>query len=95
MFALSVPATGAPMEAATAWRRTVKSSPNAGAPHVIRSRPIRYGPIRTRRIRLHSTKKQASELKGFLADPHPKMPNMSLSRSEIADIVAYIKTLGR
>ena len=40
-------------------------------------------------------KKQASELKGFLTDPHPKMPNMSLSRSEIADIVAYIKTLDR
>jgi mono/diheme cytochrome c family protein len=40
-------------------------------------------------------KKQASELKDFLTDPHPKMPNMSLSRSEIADIVAYIKTLDR
>jgi len=46
-------------------------------------------------VRLHSTQKQASELKDFLTDPHPKMPNMSLSRSEIADIVAYIKTLDR
>lgn len=40
-------------------------------------------------------KKQASELKGFLTDPHPKMPNMSLSRSEIADIIAYIKTIDK
>lgn len=26
----------------------------------------------------------------FLLDPHPKMPNMSLSRSEAADLAAYI-----
>lgn len=29
----------------------------------------------------------------FLADPHPVMPDMDLSRSEIADIVAYIESL--
>jgi mono/diheme cytochrome c family protein len=34
-------------------------------------------------------------LKAFLADPHPKMPDMNLSRSEIADIVAYIGSLRR
>lgn len=39
-------------------------------------------------------KKQPSEkLKTFLTDPHPKMPDMNLSRSEIADIVAYIGSL--
>jgi mono/diheme cytochrome c family protein len=27
----------------------------------------------------------------FLADPHPKMPDMSLTRKEIDDIVAYIR----
>ena len=33
-------------------------------------------------------------LKTFLANPeHSRMPNLSLSRSEIADLVAYIKTL--
>ena len=33
-------------------------------------------------------------LKAFLANPeHSRMPNLSLSRSEIADLVAYIKTL--
>ncbi|HUZ91264.1 MAG TPA: cytochrome c [Methylocella sp.] len=37
----------------------------------------------------------AGQLKAFLMDPHPKMPDMNLTRSEIADIVAYIGTLGR
>lgn len=32
-------------------------------------------------------------LKIFLADPHPKMPNMTLSNSEIADIARYISSL--
>ena len=32
-------------------------------------------------------------LAAFLADPHPKMPDMHLSRSEIDDIVAYIQSL--
>ena len=29
----------------------------------------------------------------FLLDPHPKMPNMELSRAEAADIADYILTL--
>ncbi|WP_051242000.1 c-type cytochrome [Stappia stellulata] len=29
-------------------------------------------------------------LGAFLADPHPKMPGMSLTRREIADLSAYI-----
>jgi mono/diheme cytochrome c family protein len=29
----------------------------------------------------------------FLLDPHSKMPNMNLSRTEAADIVAYIRRL--
>jgi mono/diheme cytochrome c family protein len=33
-------------------------------------------------------------LAGFLADPHPRMPDMNLSRPEITDIVAYIRKLG-
>ena len=35
------------------------------------------------------TKLPAAGLKAFL--PHPKMPDMNLSRSEIANIIAYIK----
>lgn len=34
-------------------------------------------------------------LKAFLMDPHPKMPDMNLTRSEIEDIVAYIRSLGK
>ena len=34
-------------------------------------------------------------LSAFLADPHPKMPDMNLTRGEIADITAYIKSLDR
>jgi mono/diheme cytochrome c family protein len=29
----------------------------------------------------------------FLLDPHPKMPNFQLSRTEAADIAAYISSL--
>ena len=32
-------------------------------------------------------------LRGFLANPHPPMPNLSLSRAEIEDLVAYIRSL--
>ena len=30
----------------------------------------------------------------FLLDPHPKMPNMQLSRDDAADLAAYIASLG-
>jgi mono/diheme cytochrome c family protein len=32
----------------------------------------------------------ADKLAFFLLDPHPKMPNMALSRSEAQDLAAYI-----
>lgn len=35
----------------------------------------------------------AAKIEFFLRDPHPKMPNMTLSRTESADIAAYIATL--
>jgi mono/diheme cytochrome c family protein len=41
-----------------------------------------------------ATRRTAKELTNFLADPHPKMPDMALTRQEIADIIAYMKTLG-
>jgi hypothetical protein len=31
----------------------------------------------------------------FLLDPHPKMPDMSLTRFEAGDLAAYIATLGK
>ena len=36
---------------------------------------------------------EASKIATFLLDPHPKMPDMNLSRSEAADLAAYISTL--
>ena len=38
-------------------------------------------------------RKSGEQLRIFLIDPHPKMPDMSLTRQEIADIVAYIESL--
>jgi mono/diheme cytochrome c family protein len=37
----------------------------------------------------------AARVAFFLLEPHPKMPNMSLSRRETEDIAAYIATLRR
>jgi mono/diheme cytochrome c family protein len=34
-----------------------------------------------------------AKLAFFLLDPHPKMPDMSLSRMEAADLAAYIASL--
>ena len=34
----------------------------------------------------------AGKLANFLLEPHPKMPNMNLSRAEAADLAAYIAT---
>jgi mono/diheme cytochrome c family protein len=33
------------------------------------------------------------DLTSFLTDPHPKMPDMSLTRQEIADLTGYIRSL--
>jgi mono/diheme cytochrome c family protein len=37
----------------------------------------------------------ASKIAMFLLDPHPKMPDMSLSRTEAADLAEYIASLAR
>jgi mono/diheme cytochrome c family protein len=37
----------------------------------------------------------AERLSYFLLDPHPKMPNMALTRNEASDIAAYIATLAK
>jgi mono/diheme cytochrome c family protein len=38
---------------------------------------------------------EVGQLTLFLLDPHPKMPNMSLSRTEAGDLAAYIASLGK
>jgi hypothetical protein len=35
----------------------------------------------------------AGKIALFLLDPHPKMPDMGLSRSDAADLAAYIASL--
>ena len=37
----------------------------------------------------------AGKIALFLLDPHPKMPNMSLTRVEAADLAAYIGSLAK
>ena len=36
---------------------------------------------------------RTDELRAWLADPHPPMPNLSLTRQEIDDLLAYIEKL--
>ena len=40
-------------------------------------------------------KEGTRRLESFLVAPHPKMPDMSLSRAEVADLVGYIRSLAR
>ena len=42
---------------------------------------------------MRATPSALAALQGFLADPHPVMPDMSLTRQEIRDLVAYIGSL--
>ena len=42
---------------------------------------------------LAGKKRSADEIRGWLADPHPPMPNFNLSRQEIDDILAYLESL--
>jgi mono/diheme cytochrome c family protein len=37
-------------------------------------------------------RRKGEDLKVFLIDPHPKMPDMSLTREEITDLVGYIES---
>jgi mono/diheme cytochrome c family protein len=41
-----------------------------------------------------AAKRTYEDLRVFLANPYPRMPDMSLTRDEIADLVAFIKTYG-
>ena len=36
---------------------------------------------------------RTDDLRAWLADPHPPMPNLSLTRYEIDDLLAYIESL--
>ncbi|MGI9510583.1 MAG: c-type cytochrome [Geminicoccaceae bacterium] len=36
---------------------------------------------------------RTNDLRAWLADPHPPMPNLDLTRNEIEDLLAYIESL--
>ena len=36
---------------------------------------------------------RTDDLRAWLADPHPPMPNLDLTRNEIEDLLAYIESL--
>jgi mono/diheme cytochrome c family protein len=40
-----------------------------------------------------SANRRVPEIAGFLGQSHPQMPDMSLSRSEISDLISYMHTL--
>jgi mono/diheme cytochrome c family protein len=40
-----------------------------------------------------SNKENPAWIRGWLMQPHPPMPNISLSRQQIDDIIAYLGTL--
>ena len=45
--------------------------------------------------RLHGSQIDAGKIAQFLMDPHPKMPDMQLSRDEAKDLGAYIASLAK
>src|SRR6266581_3396213 len=60
--------------------------------HVIGAPPaatIQQGPPSFPTVAGHLT---GDQLRAFLSDPHPPMPDLSLTRSEIDDLIAYIET---
>jgi cytochrome c len=62
--------------------------------HVIGDRPaasVQQGPPSFRTIAQGGL--TADQLKTFLSHPHPPMPDLALTRSEIVDLIAYIDTL--
>jgi len=62
--------------------------------HVIGTPPaatatIQQGPPSFPTVAGHLT---GDQLRAFLTHPHPPMPDLSLTRSEIDDLIAYIET---
>jgi len=51
---------------------------------------IQQGPPSFRTV---ATRLNPGELRAFLSHPHKPMPDLALTRAEIADLIAYIETL--
>jgi mono/diheme cytochrome c family protein len=55
-----------------------------------RTRNVQEGPPSFRTIAVSRT---ADQLRAFLSHPHGAMPDLSLTRAEIDDLIGYIETL--
>ena len=75
-----------------------KRSPSAGAPscHIVAPDQTR-GADNAPPFASIATQPgfSADKVAKFLMDPHPKMPDMQLGRSEAADLGAYIASLAK
>jgi cytochrome c len=58
--------------------------------HAGANAPVPQGPPSFRVI---ANRVNADALRAFLSHPHGKMPDLTLSRAEIDDLIAYIQTL--
>ena len=76
---------------------TARRSRGDGARPATSSRPTSDDHRRSAAIRDNRSQAglRRNRLANFLLDPHPKMPNMSLTRTEAADIAAYIRHVRR
>jgi mono/diheme cytochrome c family protein len=94
MLALAASATGA-SAAANAAKGEIIARRWCAACHVVAADQTTANSDAPTFASIARRHERAKKLEAFLMDPHPKMPDMNLSRSEIADIVAYIGSLGR
>jgi mono/diheme cytochrome c family protein len=92
-LALTVPPTGA--LAADIANGEVIAKRWCAACHLVSSDQARANADVPSFASLARKKQRPEKLEAFLSAPHPKMPDMNLSRSEIDDLVAYIGSLRR
>jgi hypothetical protein len=78
------------------WSRADPSGSSALAQELLRTSPadVQHGATIARRW-CSSCHVVASNQRQFLLDPHPKMPDMGLSRTDATDLAAYIGSLGK
>src|SRR5262249_39084507 len=67
--------------------RSCSSSPRTAAPHRATdgARPLT--------VIAKENKERPAFIRGWLMEPHPPMPSISLSRQQIDDVIAYLRTL--
>ena len=89
--ALALLATLAPAQAADPTRGETLAKRWCAACHLVAPDQNRATPD-TPSFAAIARRQDAPPLPAFLAMSHPRMPDMGLSRAEIADLAAFIKT---